>query len=126
MVVCKIENLSIIRMLDESLRWVIANGQIDRAKQIIKNACKWNKKNYEEVLLKIGLGESLPGFDKKSTEMEPLRKSSSAQAQNGFQEAQGTVQKSQDLTVEVKHYNIMDIVRNKNIFRVSLIMWYTW
>ena len=44
-------------MLDESLRWVIANGQIDRAKAIIKNACKWNNKDYDEIIQKSGLAD---------------------------------------------------------------------
>ncbi|XP_053380295.1 solute carrier family 22 member 13-like [Mercenaria mercenaria] len=44
-------------MTDESLRWVIANNQIDRAKEIIKNACKWNKKDYGEVMETIGWGD---------------------------------------------------------------------
>ncbi|XP_060574449.1 organic anion transporter 3-like isoform X2 [Ruditapes philippinarum] len=49
---------------DESLRWVIANGQIGRAKEIIKNACKWNGKDYTEVMEKIGWGGLLDADSK--------------------------------------------------------------
>ena len=40
----------IFRMLDESLRWLVANGKLDKARQVIKNACKWNKKDYATVM----------------------------------------------------------------------------
>ncbi|XP_053381640.1 organic cation transporter-like protein [Mercenaria mercenaria] len=60
--------------IDESLCWVIANNQIDRAKEIIKNACKWNKKNYGEVMETIGLGD-LVDTDSKALPMNNQSKS---------------------------------------------------
>ena len=69
----------IARFTDESLRWVIANGQFDKAKDIIKNACKWNNKNYREVMEAIGwlhLDENLlkmTDYDnRKSPKLEPF------------------------------------------------------
>jgi hypothetical protein len=56
--------LTVVRFTDESLRWVIANGQIGRAKEIIKNACKWNGKDYIEVMEKIGWGGLLDANSK--------------------------------------------------------------
>lgn len=37
-------------MIDESLRWLIANGRIKEAKVIIHKACKRNKKQYDDVV----------------------------------------------------------------------------
>ena len=44
-----------LRLIDESLRWLIANGKIDRAKAILKKACKTNKKDYNTIFVKSGL-----------------------------------------------------------------------
>lgn len=113
-------------MLDESLRWVIANGQIDRAKRIIKNACKWNKKNYNEVLGKIGLGEAQAEYELKSK----VHATHELVTENGqdVAELKGLVANadSEEVQMAVKEYSVLDIVRHKNIFKVSLIMWYTW
>ena len=43
-------------MIDESLCWLIANNKIKEARKVIKNACKWNRKNYNEVMEEIGWG----------------------------------------------------------------------
>ncbi|XP_060602443.1 organic anion transporter 3-like [Ruditapes philippinarum] len=110
-------------MLDESLRWVIANGQIDRAKAIIKNACKWNNKNYEQVLEKIGLSETTPEYELKAK----LHEHQGDKTENGVQELKSLVgEQKEEVEVAVKEYSVLDIVRHKNIFKVSLIMWYTW
>ena len=43
-----------VRLIDESLRWLIANGKVDQAKDMIKKACKTNKKNYNEIVTVSG------------------------------------------------------------------------
>lgn len=46
----------IFRFIDESLRWLIANGRVKESKAIIVKACKENNKNYDEVV-------EISGFD---------------------------------------------------------------
>ena len=113
-------------MLDESLRWVIANGQLDRARAIIKNACKWNKKNYEETLEKVGLSESAVQYELK-TKLHDNRGDIVKNSENGIPEQKTLVdEQTGEVEIAVKEYSVLDIVRHKNIFKVSLIMWYTW
>ena len=42
------------RLVDESLRWLIANGKVEESKAIIRKACRANKKNFNEVLVSTG------------------------------------------------------------------------
>ena len=36
--------------MDESVRWLLANGKYKEAHRILKKAARWNKKNYTEVI----------------------------------------------------------------------------
>ena len=49
-----IKSTFVVRLIDESLRWLIANGKIDRAKAILKKACKANKKDYNTIVVESG------------------------------------------------------------------------
>jgi hypothetical protein len=60
-------------MIDESLCWLIANDKIEEAKKIIKKACKWNKKNYREVMEDIGWGDLVDGDVKPPVKTDPLK-----------------------------------------------------
>ena len=42
------------RLIDESLRWLIANGKVERAKTVLQKACRINKKNYNELVIVSG------------------------------------------------------------------------
>ena len=110
-------------MLDESLRWVIANGRKEEAKRIIKNACSWNKKDYDIVIEKVGLGDSKePGkAGEELQDMKPLLKTV-----NGNDTTHGNAENGLEVGSKERKYPILQIWKNKHIRRVSLILWYTW
>ncbi|WAR12739.1 OCTL-like protein [Mya arenaria] len=106
-------------MLDESLRWVIANGKLDHAKRIVKNACKWNHKNYEDVLRQIGLDES-------EDETQELTHENGATETNGKLVKTSTIGNKIKEEMAVEQLNVTVIFRHKGIRNVSFIIWYTW
>ena len=128
------------RMLDESLRWLIANGKLDKARQVIKNACRWNKKDYatvikaggffDEELTKVS-GES-DDNDKSPTDIEnKTQDDPDADELCGEidvnEEKEKFVAKTPELpTVVVKKYTAIDLIRHRRVFQVSVILWFTW
>lgn len=88
---------------------------MERAKQIIRNACKWNKKSFKDVLDKVGLGES-------SAELAPL--DSPKMEKNG--NSKDLKADHKEMSNGVPKYSVTVIVRKKHIARVSFILWYTW
>ena len=100
-------------MLDESLRWVIANGQIERAKEIIKNACRWNKKDYNKVIQESGLNDIM------ADSSDVLIKTD--QAKPGE-----TKHDEKQPEVVVKNASLVEIVRHPEIRKVSFILWFLW
>ena len=61
-----------VRLKDESLRWLIANGRVVPAKAIIQKACKQNKKDYETVLSGTGFSEWEMRMSKKALNIQAL------------------------------------------------------
>ena len=133
------------RMLDESLRWLIANGKLDRARQVIKNACKWNKKDYATVMAAVGFHDE--ELDKATRQVELKAVTNTADikgkdtaegtGEDGKREAMDGEDKHEETTkfiekdhgpakVLVQKYTALDIIRNGRILRVSLILWFTW
>ena len=55
-------------MIDESLRWLIANGRIKQAKAIILRACKANNKNFDGVVSVSGFREFELNYETKLQE----------------------------------------------------------
>ena len=102
------------RMLDESLRWLIANAKIEKAKEIIKKACRWNRKDYNQVMHEIAMSTGQLG------DLDTL---------NNINNQEGEEQvthKGNEEDLGVEQYTLIDIFRHKMIRNVSFIIWYTW
>ncbi|XP_052762013.1 organic cation transporter-like protein [Mya arenaria] len=99
--------------LDESLRWLIANGKMDQARKIIRKACRYNRKDYHTVLKDSGLDE---GGD------EHVRLSKDG----GALQLDAIAAPTPIPDVFVEKYTICDMFKNKMIRNVSFIIWYTW
>ena len=129
-------------MLDESLRWLIANGKLDRARQVIKTACKWNKKDYATVMATVGFRDeelykdpgqvemktvtNTPDVIKKDTDGDDGKKET-ADGEEKVEETTKFIEKDHGPEkILVQKYTALDIIRNGQILRVSLIMWFTW
>lgn len=131
-------------MQDESLRWLIANGRLDEARQVVKNACKWNKKDYATVM-------AAGGFVDDNLDQETKRLNSDygdvMNNINGVQKSKNDLEdtelneglikddveslnvisiEQEPVKVVVKKYTAIDIFRYPQILRVSLILWFTW
>lgn len=109
------------RFLDESLRWLVANGKTGDAEKVVRRAARWNNVNPEDsvkVLLqtKHNLREieiTLLTHDKtlNSEEMQHLyHLDSKAVREVG----------------KVERYNVFTIVKHKTILKFSVILWITW
>lgn len=126
-------------LLDESLRWLIANGKVEKAKALIQKACHINKKNYNEVVTVSGFRDWEIAMKHGKHEHMPLSES----AQNGSYELQGSAKiynsegvvtngtKIDDSLVpvkpkRVKKYTVIDLVKSRRLFLTSLIMWFAW
>ena len=136
--------LSTFRVLDESLRWLIANKKFDQARQVVRNACKWNKKDYDEVVNAGGVLDETVDKDLKQSltdgdggikyaeyvttavvhQDEYRDKTKLKQEETDRQDGllnEGNVQET-----NVQKYTAIDICRYPRILRVSLIIWFTW
>ena len=44
-------------MVDESMRWLVANGRVDEAKAILQKACRTNQQDYDTVAAASGFSK---------------------------------------------------------------------
>ncbi|XP_053381642.1 solute carrier family 22 member 7-like [Mercenaria mercenaria] len=113
---------------DESLRWVLANGKVEKAKELIKKACKLNNKSYEEVLSAVGLGHiesDSPEGD--ATEADQMITDTYYTTGSEDIDKNGAVENGNiDLKIEAQSYNLLDIMKNISVLKISLIIWYIW
>ncbi|KAL4237193.1 hypothetical protein ACF0H5_005573 [Mactra antiquata] len=112
-------------LIDESLRWLIANGKVKEAKRIIQKACRLNKKEYNEVA-------AISGF--QSYEMHYLSgKKKEIRYENGTEMVtddqpltSDTTSPSNQYNAATKQYSVVDLVKSRRLFIASLIMWFAW
>ncbi|XP_021368562.1 solute carrier family 22 member 8-like [Mizuhopecten yessoensis] len=131
-------------IMDESVRWLLANGKIKQAERNIRKAAKMNGKDFDEVIKAATIRDS--------KEMEvlvpvnntlPSKKEDDIYTNQNGAEHIGTNDSSKEdditddvelnhrekptgVTATVKRYNITTIFRHKIILFNSLILWYMW
>ncbi|XP_069136847.1 organic cation transporter protein-like [Argopecten irradians] len=103
-------------LLDESVRWLLANGKTKQAEKIIRKAAKMNGKNFNDVIQAATIQTSVN--------------------QNGAEKKLSTIAGNKDnvskdkeqvvAPVPIKRYNVITIFRHKIILINSLILWFTW
>ncbi|XP_069138043.1 organic anion transporter 3-like [Argopecten irradians] len=130
-------------LMEESVRWLLANGRIKQAERIIRKAAKMNGKDYDEVI-KVAKSKStkekeievvVPGdCDNDKTTMEISRHENGAKYAL-IENHSETTKDCEDISYEkeqpstpavIKRYNVVTIFRHKVIFLNSMILWYTW
>ncbi|KAK3095623.1 hypothetical protein FSP39_016786 [Pinctada imbricata] len=112
-------------ILDESLRWLIANKKTKAAIWIIRKAARWNRKDPQRVL-KLLDPEHDEMFRLKSddSKLETLETNTYLPPDR---EAHSTVSDSINMQgPNAEKYTFLDIVKNRILLRNSLIVWYTW
>ena len=101
--------VSLSRVQDESLRWLAANGKTEAAERVMRKVARWNKIRYEDlkkiVMKRMTSNDNPNDVDTEKKEM---------------------TENTEDLKIVVEKYSIITILRSKNIFIISLIMWFTW
>ena len=101
--------MSLSRVQDESLRWLAANGKTEAAERVMRKVARWNKIRYEDlnkiVMKRMTSNDNPNDVDTEKKEM---------------------TENTKDLKIVVEKYSIITILRSKNIFIISLIMWFTW
>ena len=101
--------VSLSRVQDESLRWLAANGKTEAAERAMRKVARWNKIRYEDlnkiVMKRMTSNDNPNDVDTEKKEM---------------------TENTKDLKIVVEKYSIITILRSKNIFIISLIMWFTW
>ena len=109
---------------------------------MIKNACKWNKKDYATVMAAGGFSngnlptksktpnntstymEKTPGVTITEEEIDPLKLNDDLTLDAERDKNIRTDKEPKKLLV--RKYTVFDIFRHPRILRVSLIMWFTW
>ncbi|XP_069138045.1 solute carrier family 22 member 6-B-like [Argopecten irradians] len=109
--------------LEESLRWLLANGKKKRAERIIRMAAKMNGKDYESVIKAASAKAREMETFLKSNDNGTVDSSTSKEESmvDGYKEGKDVLGKTKP-----EKYNTLTIFRHKRILLNSLIIWYTW
>jgi len=100
------------RFLDESLRWLVANGKHKETENRIRKAAKINKTDYNTVVENIEVSKEINVIHNKNMDEE---------------EDSGVV-----LTVdyegksEVERYTVFTVLKHRRILMVSVVLWIAW
>ena len=100
------------RFLDESLRWLVANGKHKEIENQIRKAAKINNTDYNTVVENIQVSKEINVIHNKNMDEE---------------EDRGVV-----LTVdnegkaEVQKYTVFTVLKHRRILMVSVVLWIAW
>lgn len=109
--------------MDESLRWLIANGMVERATWVIKKAARINKVNEHEALAL--LNGNTPQEHLLNTKTESHDDTFLPMTTNKDRQSVKSMNLDKH-TRKAKRYTALDIFRNKHLLVISFICWFTW
>jgi MFS family permease len=92
-----------ILFMDESIRWLLANGKSKRAIRVIRGAAKMNSRNFEEVML------SYKNDTSSSTNLMTT-----------------TFDSDQEIAQNTRKMSLLDILRIPRLLRNALSIWFAW
>lgn len=104
-------------MIDESLRWLIANGRTTEARTIVDKACRLNRVDLISFLNKLNLNEDL---------LIQIQRDDRSDNRQGSTHMDGQSSAEQTKIIKVEKYSFLDILKNKQLLFTSLILWYAW
>ena len=128
------------RCLDESLRWLYANGRVKEAEHVLRKACRWNNVKYDDIVD----GLVVPMIDEdKNENAEKMVDENNGKVEKTYANYDGANDSenanvyshktggipdadSEDHEPYVKKYTLLTIFKHKTILRTSLIIWYNW
>ncbi|KAL5004747.1 hypothetical protein ScPMuIL_018203, partial [Solemya velum] len=112
-------------LIDESLRWLIANGKICQAKQIIERAARLNKTTPQKALAildKITAENTLSVTANGTT----ICQISTTQVPEKNEVGNGTIVHEEKTAPMRTSISISDAAKNKHVIKVTLISWFMW
>lgn len=126
------------RILQESPRWLMANGRYDDVREWIKQAAKWNKKDISNILVDLDLVTARSELQvivntEHSDDENEAREKNSKEAEEGARLV-GDITDSKDVQpgsldktlVQEESLSVLDIFRHRHILLTSLIVWIVW
>lgn len=131
------------RILQESPRWLIANGKYEEARGWVQRAAKWNKKDATNALADLELmmtrneTEIIVTNDTSSPKIDDFTREISTDFKDLGPESEKLVCNNTNLNHEQQskdpvsqgqeeRLSILDIFRHRHLFMVSLIIWIVW
>ncbi|XP_005098671.1 solute carrier family 22 member 6-like [Aplysia californica] len=57
-------------IMDETLRWLVANNKYEKIKRVVKRASRWNKRNFVTVMKALYKGKHEESDDKTNTKLD--------------------------------------------------------
>lgn len=118
--------------MEESARWLICNGRIEKAKSIFRLAARWNGVNPETVdgILNQNLGYLgnseiiIDANNKEEYELDQLMVTGNTQNEKMADSLVAKRYTKDGMVVE--KYTVMDILKNPSLRMNTFILWYTW
>ncbi|XP_048750644.2 organic cation transporter protein-like isoform X2 [Ostrea edulis] len=102
-------------ILQESLRWLVANGKYEEAKEWIKRAAKWNKKDASDILAAMtSANGEVQVLVETDTDVNRLQSDD---------KKPGKINKDPR---DLEKLSILDIFRNRHILLTSILVWIIW
>ncbi|XP_034321904.2 organic cation transporter protein [Magallana gigas] len=125
-------------ILQESPRWLMANGRYDDVREWIKQAAKWNKKDISNILVDLDLVTARSELQvivntEHSDDENEAREKNSKETEEGARlvgdrtDSKDVQPGSLDKTlVQEESLSVLDIFRHRHILLTSLIVWIVW
>lgn len=113
------------RLFDDSLRWLVANGKLDKAEKIIKRSAKWNGKSYDTVMESIQKKQPLMPLELEA-KAEDNGKFNSEWSSEVNRQNKENESLNNEMTARIQKYSVLTILKHKKILQISLLLWVCW
>ncbi|XP_050403310.1 organic cation transporter protein isoform X3 [Patella vulgata] len=116
-------------ILDESLRWLVANNKVVRAEETIKKICKANKTDFDKAraVLHEQILECKQAARKNKLQQQlELAPITEKNEQENLLEKNGSPPADETNMAEPEKYTILDILKHRDILKVTSILGFIW
>ncbi|KAK6180247.1 hypothetical protein SNE40_012436 [Patella caerulea] len=116
-------------ILDESLRWLVANNKVVRAEETMKKICKANKTDFDraravlhEQILECKQAAKMNKLHRQ-LEMLPITEKNE---EENLLEKNGSPSAGDTDMAEPEKYTILDILKHRDILKITCILGFIW
>ena len=104
--------LMFCRFLDESLRWLVANGKHKEIENQIRKAAKMNNTDYNTVVENIQVSKEINVIHNKNMDEE--------------EDSRVVLTVDNEGKAEVQKYTVFTVLKHRRILMVSVVLWIAW